>query len=167
MFKDNHLFFAKVKEGAVIPTRSFPSAGYDVYACFDEDYLVINSHETKLVPTGIASAFSSDYVAILKERGSTGSKGMGERAGVVDADYRGEWFACISNHNNVPIVIAKENIELPLLYKNAIVYPYKKAICQALLVPVPKFTEYEITYDDLKNNFVTERGDGCLGSSRK
>ena len=167
MIKDNDLYFDKVKEGAVIPTRSFPSAGYDVYACFDEDYLVINSHETKLVPTGIASAFSSDYVAILKERGSTGSKGMGERAGVVDADYRGEWFACISNHNNVPIVIAKENIELPLLYKNAIVYPYKKAICQALLIPVPKFTEYEITYDDLKNNFVTERGDGCLGSSRK
>lgn len=167
MIKDNDLYFAKVKEGAVIPTRSFPSAGYDIYACFDEDYLVINSHETKLVPTGIASAFSSDYVAILKERGSTGSKGIGERAGVVDADYRGEWFACISNHNNVPIVIAKENIELPLLYKNAIVYPYKKAICQALLIPVPKFTEYEITYDDLKNNFVTERGDGCLGSSRK
>lgn len=167
MIKDNDLYFAKAKEGAVIPTRSFPSAGYDVYACFDEDYLVINSHETKLVPTGIASAFSNDYVAILKERGSTGSKGMGERAGVVDADYRGEWFACISNHNNVPIVIAKENIELPLLYKNAIVYPYKKAICQALLIPVPKFTEYEITYDDLKNNFVTERGDGCLGSSRK
>ena len=167
MIKDYDLFIAKVKEGAVIPTRSFPSAGYDVYACFDEDYLVINSHETKLVPTGIASAFSNDNVAILKERGSTGSKGMGERAGVVDADYRGEWFACISNHNNVPIVIAKENIELPLLYKNAIVYPYKKAICQALLIPVPKFTEYEITYDDLKNNFVTERGDGCLGSSRK
>ena len=86
---------------------------------------------------------------------------------VVDADYRGEWFACISNHNNVPIVIVKESVELPLLYENAIVYPYKKAICQALLIPVPRFTEYEITYNDLKNNFVTERGDGCLGSSKK
>lgn len=167
MIKNNELYFAKVKEGATIPTRNFPSAGYDVYACFSEDYLVINPHETKLIPTGIASAFAEDYVAILKERGSTGSKGMGERAGVVDADYRGEWFACISNHNNVPIVIAKESVDLPLLYENAIVYPYKKAICQALLIPVPRFIDYEITYDDLKNNFVTERGDGCLGSSKK
>lgn len=161
------IYFAKVKPEAIIPSKRVEDGAFDIYACFEEDYMKVEPHETVLVPTGIASAFSSDYVAILKERGSTGSKGMGERAGVVDADYRGEWFACISNHNNVPIVIAKENIELPLLYKNAIVYPYKKAICQALLIPVPKFTEYEITYDDLKNNFVTERGDGCLGSSRK
>ena len=41
----------------------------------------IEPHETVLVPTGIASAFSSDYVAIIKERGSTGSKGIGQRCG--------------------------------------------------------------------------------------
>ena len=167
MIKDNDLYFAKVKPNAIIPSRSFPSAGYDVYACFEEDYMVILPNETKLIPTGIASAFSSDYVAILKERGSTGSKGMGERAGVVDADYRGEWFACISNHNNVAIVILKDNVELPLIYKNAIIYPYNKAICQALLIPVPQFTEHEISFEDLKNNFITERGSGCLGSSKK
>ena len=27
--------------------------GFDIYACFDEDYIVINPHETKLIPTGI------------------------------------------------------------------------------------------------------------------
>lgn len=167
MLKENDLLFAKVKEGAIIPTRNYPSAGYDVYACFEEDYLIINPHESKLIPTGIASAFSSDYVAILKERGSTGSKGMGERAGVVDADYRGEWFACITNHNDVAIVIAKESVELPLLYKDAIVYPYKKAICQALLIPVPQFNVIEIDYEQLKNNYSTKRGVGCLGSSNK
>ena len=52
MIKNNELYFAKVKEEATIPTRNFPSAGYDVYACFSEDYLVINPHETKLIPTG-------------------------------------------------------------------------------------------------------------------
>ena len=45
-------------------------------------------------------------------------------------------------------------------------YPYEKAICQALVVPVRNTTVEEITYDELKG-IASERGTGALGSSGK
>lgn len=77
------IYFAKVKEQAIIPTKREEDGAFDIYACFEEDYMIIEPHETKMIPTGLASAFSADYVAILKERGSNGSKGIGQRAGVI------------------------------------------------------------------------------------
>ena len=73
--------FAKVRPTAIIPTKREEDAGYDIYANFDEDYMRINPHETKMIPTGIASACDTDYCFILKERGSTGTKGMAQRCG--------------------------------------------------------------------------------------
>ena len=75
------IYFAKVKPEAIIPSKRVEDVAFDIYACFEEDYMKVEPHETVLVPTGIASAFSSDYVAIIKERGSTGSKGIGQRCG--------------------------------------------------------------------------------------
>ena len=75
------LYFAKVKEGAKIPTKREEDAGRDIYACFDEHFMIIEPLETKLVPTGVAMAISSDYYAQLQERGSTGSKGIKYGAG--------------------------------------------------------------------------------------
>ena len=60
------IYFAKVKEDAIIPSKREEDGAFDIYACFEEDFMIIAPHETKLIPTGIASAFSSDYVAILK-----------------------------------------------------------------------------------------------------
>ena len=74
--------FAKVRPSAIIPTKRVEDAGYDIYANFDEDYITILPHETKMIPTGIVSACDVDYCFILKERGSTGTKGMGQRSGV-------------------------------------------------------------------------------------
>ena len=54
----NDLVFAKVKPDAIIPTKEAENAGYDIYACFDEDYMIIQAHETKLIPTGVAAAVS-------------------------------------------------------------------------------------------------------------
>lgn len=75
------IYFAKVNPKAIIPSKRVEDGAFDIYACFEEDYMKVEPHETVLVPTGIASAFSSDYVAIIKERGSTGSKGIGQRCG--------------------------------------------------------------------------------------
>lgn len=166
--KGNELYFAKVKPNAIIPTKDSENAGWDVYACFEEDYFVIKPHETIMIPTGIASAFSEDYVAVLKERGSTGTKGIAQRCGVIDSGFRGEWKAPVTNVNDKPIIIAKDpsyfkNYEL---YNNAIIYPYSKAICQALLLPVPKMEVEEIGFDELKE-IPSERGFGMLGSSKK
>lgn len=158
------IYFSKVKEVAIIPSKREEDGAFDVYACFEDDYLLLEPHETKLVPTGIASAFSTDYVAILKERGSTGTKGIGQRCGVIDSGYRGEWFIPITNHNSETLVIAKEKIAKH--FEQALVYPYEKAIAQCLMVVVPKISIEEISHDDLLK-FESERGTGMLGSSGK
>lgn len=160
---NNDIYFAKINSKAIIPSKREEDGAFDIYACFEEDYLVIEPHQTKMIPTGICSAFSSDYVAILKERGSTGTKGMGQRAGVIDSGYRGEWFIPITNHNDIPIIISKNNI---CGITNVKVYPYEKAICQVIMVKVPKLTIKEISIEELMK-FESERGTGALGSSGK
>lgn len=172
--------FAKLREDAIIPSKSVENAGYDIYANFSEGYKVINPHETSIISTGIASVCSPDYYFQLFERGSTGSKGIGQRCGVIDSSYRGEWFIPITNHNNKHLVIIKRNVSksevleelfginhaFDDLVKNTIFYPYEKAISQAVLLPVPDVEIEEITYDELKN-ISSERGEGKLGSSGK
>ena len=80
--------------------------------------------------------------------------------------YRGEWFVPITNTNSVPAVIVKQGVELPLMYEDAIIYPYEKGIAQLLMVEVPKLKTKEIPYEQLQQ-FRSERGIGALGSSGK
>lgn len=165
----NELYFAKVRPEAKIPTKDLENAGYDLYCCFEEDFRVIPPHTTVLIPTGIATACHSDYCLILKERGSTGTKGMGQRSGIIDSGYRGEIFCPVSNLNSYPIVIAKEGVtSFEEMYSNgkALIYPYNKAITQILAVPVPRMEENEISFEELKN-IPSKRGVGALGSSGK
>jgi len=164
----NKVKFAKIKSGAIIPTKLDENAGYDIYPCFEDDYIIIEPNETKMIPCGIASAFDDDYVMVLKERGSTGTRGIGQRAGVIDSGFRGEWICPITNHTNYDIVISNMS-EDDLMFKSRhrmIIYPKSKAICQALLLPVPKVELEEITYDELLL-IKSERGLGKLGSSGK
>lgn len=164
---ENQLLFAKVREGAVIPTKKDEDAGRDLYACFDEDYVVISPLETKLIPTGIATAFSSKYYAQIQERGSTGSKGIKFGAGVIDSGFRGEWFVPITNCNSVDLVIAKKDVVIEGYEdQEYILYPYEKAIAQFVMIEVPKFTEREVSLEELQS-IKSERGMGALGSSGK
>lgn len=169
--------FAKTKPNAIIPTKRLEDAGYDVYPCFDEDYIIIKPHTTVIIPTGIASACDTDYCFVLHERSSTGTKGMAQRCGIIDIGYRGEWGVPITNTNDVPIVICKKesitdfnDFASILLFSygeaNYILYPYEKAICQALVLPVPEVEIEEYTYEELKA-IPSERGTGRLGSSGK
>lgn len=180
--------FAKVKPDAIIPSKRDEDMGFDIYACFDEDYIVIHPHETRLIPTGIASACSSEYGFVLRERGSTGSKGIALRAGVIDSGYHGEWFVGLTNTTSKTMYISKLSDDklaeavskvvdgdiinalfgsiLKDSIKDSIVYPYSKAIAQALVVPVPKAKVEEISYEELKA-IKSDRGMGALGSSNK
>jgi dUTP pyrophosphatase len=180
--------FAKMHPDAKIPTKESENAGYDIYAAFDEDYMIIKPHETKMIPTGLCSAFSEDYVMMIKERGSTGTKGIGQRSGIVDAGYRGQWFVPLTNHNKKTLIITKlspeetkesfinkmKNNEVPFepqfvldeLFSSPIYYPYEKAIAQALLLPVPTTTITECTPEEIAA-IPSKRGSGALGSSGK
>ncbi len=164
--------FAKVKSDAKIPSKRDEDMGFDIYACFDEDYIVINPHETKLIPTGIASACDSDHGFLVFERGSTGSKGIARRCGVIDSGYRNEWFIGLTNTTNKVMFISKlsERETYDKYYDDVMpesfIYPYSKAIAQALVIPVPKVKVEEISYEELQN-IKSERGLGALGSSGK
>ena len=159
--------WAKVRPSAKIPTKRDEDMGYDIYADFIEDWIEIPPHENRLIPTGIASAIDSDWGFVLRERGSTGVKNLKISAGVLDSGFRNEWFVCLYNGNDKPICIAKYlDGEQSPENKDAILYPYNKAIAQALLVYVPKATSEEIPYEELKQ-IPSERGLGQLGSSNK
>jgi dUTP pyrophosphatase len=162
--KKDVLYFAKVKEDAIIPSKDYENAGYDIYANFEENEIFIFPNEVKLIPTGIASAMSPKYVLIVKERGSTGTKCMSVRSGVIDASYRGEIFIPINNTGNKTIVITKTP---ETHYGNdVIVYPYTKAIAQLLLLPIPNVDVKEIIFEQLQK-IPSKRGAGALGSSGK
>lgn len=159
------IFFAKVRPDAIIPSKKEEDAGYDIYANFEDDVLIIPSHKTKMVPTGIASVCSPDFYFQLQERGSTGSKGIAQRCGVIDSGYRNEWFVPLTNTTHKTMYISK----LFNTYDEdevSIHYPYNKAIAQVVLLPVPKTEVIEMSYEDLKT-VISERGMNCLGSSNK
>lgn len=158
--------FAKVRPTAIIPTKRAEDAGYDIYANFEEDFILIPPHETKMIPTGIASACDTDYCFILKERGSTGTKGMAQRAGLIDSGYRSEWFVPITNTTDSNIYIIKSGKEKEYVGLYGVFYPYEKAIAQALVIPVPVVDVEEYTYEELKA-IPSSRGLGALGSSGK
>lgn len=174
--KGNQLLIAKTKEGATVPSKTDENAGYDLYACFDDDYMLFKVGETKLVPTGIAIALTDDYYMQIQERGSTGSKGIKYGAGVIDPSFRGEIFVPITNLTRKVLVISKLGIDdflkdyeyngVTLNKDDVLLYPYTKAIAQGIIHRVHKMYEQEISYEDLLT-VPSSRGTGMLGSSGK
>jgi len=170
--KSNNLIikFAKGHESVIIPTKKYEDAGYDVYANFDETHMVIPPHQTVMIPTRLYSVVPEGYYMQLFERGSTGTRGMAQRAGVIDSGYRNEWFVPITNTTDKTIIIVKDGnfTSMYAIYQDLdyIIYPYSKAITQAVLIKVPTAKVKEISLDDLKNH-KSIRGTGKIGSSGK
>lgn len=174
----DEIIFAKVKENAILPQKEDENAGYDIYPCFDEDYMIIPPHSTEMIPTGIACALNPKWYFQVEEQGSTGSRGIKKSAGVINAGYRGEIFVSVSNINSKRIVVSKLSKEEVIKrmeedhhdnwHKNhgCIYYPYEKAIAQLVLHEVPKMRITEISYEDLLK-IPSCRGEGKLGSSGK
>lgn len=170
-----NVFFSKLKEGAVIPHKRPEDAGYDIFSCFSQDYVMIRPGETVKIPTGIASCFPKEYCFIVKERGSTGSIGLGQRSGVIDSGYRNEWILPVTNHSKKTILIIKNEFRNSKKYEEMIKsnditeYDYGKAIAQALLLPVPETFIQEIEYSELLK-FESDRmmeGFGSTNNERR
>lgn len=159
------MYFAKMRKDVIIPSKIDENVGFDIYANFESDALMISPGRTIMIPTGIVSAFSKEYGVILKERGSTGSKGMALRCGVVDSGYRGEWFVGITNTTDRMMAIMKKGCTITLP-QNCIVYPYEKAIAQAVVIKLPEVKLVEKSLEEVLE-MASERGTGKLGSSGK
>ena len=157
--------FAKIKENAIIPTKRDEDGCYDIYANFEEEYIAIQPHQIKLIPTGLASACYSGQRMAVRDRGSNTKSGLITVAGQIDSGYRGEWFIALFNINDVPVEITK-NVDEVIKTEDYIRVPYSKAIAQFALEIVPKATIEEVPYNELKE-ISSERGIGALGSSGK
>ncbi len=157
--------FAKLRPGAVIPSKREEDSDYDLYACFDEEEFVIPAFSTRLVPTGLISAFDSSLGVKFEERGSN-TKWCGiVQAGVIDSGYRGEWLCAVYNGNPVPVHITKAVDEVRRLDGKVLV-PYSKAICQFHVREILPADVRERTADEILA-LKSERGAGRLGSSGK
>lgn len=165
---EGELLFASPYDEVITPSKKPGDAGYDIYAHFSEEYIVIEPHTCKMIPTDLYTAFNQKYVMELWERGSTGTKNIGQRCGVIDSTYRGAIFVPLSNLNEKPILITKETNEsvLEALKEDYILYPYSKAICQALMAYVPEMETHRVSMD-VYTAYNTDRGAGALGSSGK
>lgn len=157
--------FAKLREGAVIPSKRDEDSDYDLYACFDEEVFIIPPFSTRLVPTGIVSAFDRHLGVKFEERGSN-TKWCGiVQAGVIDSGYRGEWLCALYNGNSVPVHISKAVQEVERTDKLVLV-PYSKAICQFHVREILETAVEEVSVEEILA-CASRRGAGKLGSSGK
>ena len=138
----------KLKDNAIIPTRgSASAAGYDLYACLDEDEISIAPNTNKLIGTGISLQIPEGYFSAIFARSGIASKQNLRPAnctGVIDSDYRGEYFIPLHNDSNeIRIVKNKERIA------QLVVMPY---------MPI-EFEEVSILDETLRGN----KGFGSTG----
>ena len=90
-----------LREGAKLPTYGSDWAGgADLYACLEEA-VTLQPGETRLIPIGIAMEIPVGYVGLVFARSGLATKrdlAPANKVGVIDADYRGEFFVPIHNH---------------------------------------------------------------------
>ena len=92
-----------------LPDYSTPgSAGMDLRACVDET-LVVDSNETRLIPTGFAMHMGdSGLAAVILPRSGLGHKHgivLGNLVGLIDSDYQGQVFVSCWNRSGKPFTI--------------------------------------------------------------
>ena len=157
-------------ERVKVPTKRESDAGYDIYAFFDEDYMVINPNSYTIFPTGLYYAIPDDMWMDFRERSSTIKYNLSRRGGVIDGTYRGELMVALSNLNAFPVVIAKNTISeeeiKEQVSQNCKIYPYEKAIIQGILMKKEPAQFKTIPLEELKK-MTTIRGDGGFGSTGK
>lgn len=157
--------FAKLRPGAKIPSKRDEDSDYDLYACFDEEEFVIPAFSTRLVPTGLISAFDASLGVKFEERGSN-TKWCGiVQAGVIDSGYRGEWLCAVYNGNPVPVHITKAVGEVQRL-EDKVLVPYSKAICQFHVRQILPVEVQTVSAEEVLAR-TSARGAGKLGSSGK
>ncbi len=159
----------KLHKNAKIPTKRKEDAGYDFYITFDEKFKLLKPRELFIAPTKLACEIPINWVLLLFERGSSGSKGLSKRAGVIDSGYRGEIFIILDNTSKIPILFYENENEIDdflrknkLNRKNITLYPKSKAVAQGILMYCQN-----IEIEEVKELSSSIRGSGMLGSSGK
>ena len=141
------------KLGGIPKPATEGSAGFDVFACIEEE-LTIYPGETIKVPTGFSMHIKNpNWSAIFIPRSGLGSKKglvIGNLVGLIDSDYQGECFIPVWNRNL--------NTET---HKTGIKIQPGERIAQMVFLPVAK--PFFNLVDGFSNQ--TERGSGGFGST--
>ena len=142
----NCIKYKKLKDAAIEPTRgSEYAAGYDLYACIDENITIL-PHTTEKIGTGLAIELPiGSFGAIFARSGIATKQGLrpANCVGVCDSDYRGEYIVAIHNDTAIPQVITPN-----------------ERIAQLVVMPFFAFDFEEV--DELSD---TKRNDGGFGST--
>ena len=120
------LTFKKLKENAIIPTRATnASAGLDICACLDEP-VTLEAGDIKMIPVGLTAEPDCDDVALLiYPRSGLSTKfgvSLANCVGVIDSDYRGEWFIPLINHGKAPFTV-EHGMRIAQLVPTKVLFP--------------------------------------------
>ena len=136
-----------LRPGFKVPTRGTERAGgYDIY--MPEPGVLERDVKGQMVPLGFAAEVPVGHVALLLPRSGAGAKlgvSLNNTVGVIDADYRGEWMACLRLKNHQPLT-----------------WEAGERLLQFVLVPVTT-PELQVV-DSLED---TVRGEGGFGSTNQ
>ena len=86
------------------------SAGADLCACLDAPVTLLPG-ETKLISIGISMEIPDGYAGLVLARSGLATKrnlAPANKVGVIDSDYRGEFFVPLHNHGATPQTIEKK-----------------------------------------------------------
>lgn len=138
----------KLRRGAVLPSSgSAFAAGYDLYACIDEN-VEIAPHTTRKIGTGISVEIPEGYFgAVFARSGLAAKNGLrpANCVGVCDSDYRGEYIVALHNDSEIS-------------------YTVKPGDRIAQLVVLPYLT---CDFEEAEELSDTARGAGGFGSTGK
>ena len=139
----------KLRPEALIPTSgSKYAAGYDLYACPEEDKVVIAPHTTAKIGTGLSVAIPEGYFGAVFARSGLATK-QGLRpancVGVCDSDYRGEYIVALHNDTDAEQIVNKGD-----------------RIAQLVVMPY-----LAVEFEEKDELSETERGAGGFGSTGK
>ena len=136
----------KLRDNARLPVYGTAfSAGADLCACLDSP-VTLEPGETRLISIGISMEIPEGYAGLVFARSGLATKrslAPANKVGVIDSDYRGEFFVPLHNHGAVP-----QTIEDGERIAQMILTPYLTA----------KFVEASELSD-------TVRGEGGFGST--
>lgn len=136
----------KLRPNAQLPAYGTEfSAGTDLRACLDAP-VTLAPGETRLISIGIAMEIPAGYAGLVFARSGLATKrglAPANKVGVIDPDYRGEFFVPLRNESAVPQTIEPG-----------------ERIAQMILTPflTAQFVEAETLSD-------TVRGEGGFGST--
>ena len=146
MYTKTTINYKKLNPNAKTPTRgSEYAAGYDLYACVDND-IAINPHQTVKISTGLSFELpNGTFAGIFARSGLATKEGLrpANCTGICDSDYRGEYIVALHNDS--------ENVRL---VHNG------DRIAQMILLPY-----IEMEFNEVDDLTETERGTGGFGST--